>query len=171
MSTPARLRVTHQARNNALVPARFIASAGLLAALAFVIVAVAGCGSQADEFVTKVRAEATEKCNEGNQAACHTIVQALSDTKVAIESTAPIPVETPACNAGQQDACEQMAVLHSELSAWCSIGNAQACAAVNTGPWPTKWDEPALVDAAKMSCLAGRFKTDSSTCRALEMLD
>ena len=61
------------------------------AALAFMIVAVAGCGSQADEFVTKVRAEATEKCNEGNQAACHTIVQALSDTKVAIESTAPIP--------------------------------------------------------------------------------
>jgi hypothetical protein len=139
-------------------------------ALAFVIFAATGCGSQAQDFVTKIRAEATEKCNEGNQAACHTIVQALSDTKVAIESTAPIEIQTPACNAGNRAACEQMAVLHSELSAWCSIGNGQACAAVNTGPWPTKWDEPALVDAAKMACLAGQFKEDSSTCQALQMM-
>ena len=138
--------------------------------LAVVLSVASGCGSQSQTFVTKIRAEATEKCNEGNQAACHTIVQALSDTKVAIESTAPIALETPACNAGRQDACQQMAVLHGELSTWCTMGNGQACAAVNTGPWPTKWDEPALIDAAKMSCLSGQLKPDSSTCQALEMM-
>jgi hypothetical protein len=139
-------------------------------ALAVVLFVASGCGSQSQTFVTKIRAEATEKCNEGNQAACHTIVQALSDTKVAIESTAPIGIETPACNAGRQDACQQMAVLHGELSTWCTMGNGQACAAVNTGPWPTKWDEPALIDAAKMSCLSGQLKPESSTCQALEMM-
>jgi hypothetical protein len=138
--------------------------------LVIMLFAVSGCSSQSQDFVTKIRAEATEKCNEGNQAACHTIVQALSDTKVAIESTAPIAMETTACNAGKQDACMQMAVLHGELSTWCTMGNGQACAAVNTGPWPTKWDEPALIDAAKMSCLAGQFKPDSSTCQALQMM-
>jgi len=140
-------------------------------ALAIVLATVSGCSSQAQDFVTKIRAEATEKCNEGNQAACHTIVQPLSETKVAIESTAPIEFQTPACNTGNQQACQQMAVLHGELSTWCSIGNTQACAAVNTGPWPQKWDEPALIDAAKMSCLAGKFKTDSSTCQALQMME
>jgi hypothetical protein len=139
-------------------------------ALAVVLFVASGCGSQSQTFVTKIRAEATEKCNEGNQAACHTIVQALSDTKVAIESTAPIGIETPACNAGRQDACQQMAVLHGELSTWCTMGNGQACAAVNTGPWPAKWDEPALIDAAKMSCLSGQLKAESSTCQALEMM-
>ena len=104
------------------MPAKFSVSAGLLA-LAIVVVAASGCSSQAEDFVTKIRAESTEKCNQGNQAACHTIVQALSDTKVAIESTAPIETQTPACNAGKQDACQQMAVLHGELSAWCSTGN------------------------------------------------
>jgi hypothetical protein len=138
--------------------------------LAIALFVASGCSSQSQDFVTKIRAEATEKCNEGNQAACHTIVQSLSDTKVAIESTAPIALETPACNAGRQDACMQMAVLHGELSTWCTMGNGQACAAVNTGPWPTKWDEPALIDAAKMSCLAGQFKSDSSTCQALQMM-
>jgi hypothetical protein len=151
-------------RINPRISARFFV-------LTVVLVTVAGCGSQAQDFVTKIRAESTEKCNEGNQAACHTIVQALSDTKVAIESTAPIEIQTPACNAGNQDACQQMAVLHGELSAWCSNGNNQACGAVNTGPWPQKWDEPALIDAAKMSCLAGKFKTDSSTCQALQMME
>jgi hypothetical protein len=164
------LRATHRAGNNALVPATSRTHLSFFA-LATVLVTVAGCGSQAQEFVTKIRAESTEKCNEGNQAACHTIVQALSDTKVAIESTAPIEIQTPACNAGSEAACEQMAVLHGELSAWCSIGNSQACAAVNTGPWPSKWDEPSLIDAAKMSCLAGKFKTESSTCQALQMME
>lgn len=152
-----------------LVPAKFRASAGFTA-LAVMIVVASGCSSQAQDFVTKIRAESVEKCNEGNQAACHTVVQALGDTKIAIESTAPIETQTPACNAGKQDACEQMAVLHGELSAWCSTGNAQACSAVNTGPWPAKWDEPALIDAAKLSCLSGQFKADSSTCQALQML-
>jgi hypothetical protein len=165
-----RLRETHRARNNAVVFAAFRASSvatGFIFALAIV---AAGCTSQSHDFVTKISAEATEKCNEGNQAACHTIVQALGDTKVAIDSTAPIEIQTPACNAGKQDACEQMAVLHSELSSWCSMGNNQACTAVNVGPWPAKWDEPALIDAAKLSCLAGKFKADSSTCQALQMM-
>jgi hypothetical protein len=151
------------------VPAKYSASARVIA-LALIVVVASGCGSQAQDFVTKIRTESVEKCNEGNQAACHTVVQALSDTKVAIESTAPLELQTPACNAGKQDACEQLAVLHGELSAWCATGNPQACTAVNVGPWPTKWDEPALIDAAKLSCLSGQFKADSSTCQALQML-
>jgi hypothetical protein len=151
------------------VPAKFRAPAGLLA-LAIVLVAVSGCTLPATEFVDKIRADSTEKCNQGNQAACHTIVQQVSDTKVLIESTFPIDAETPECNAGKQDACQQLAVLHGELSSWCSMGNNQACGAVNAGKWPTKWDEPALVDAAKLSCLSGHFKPESRTCQALEMM-
>ena len=172
-----RLRKTHRPRNNAHVPgkSRAYAAASVRAiagplALAVVLVAASGCTPQAQKFVDKIRAESTEKCNEGNQAACHTIVQALSDTKVAIESTAPLETQTPACNAGKQDACQQLAVLHGELSSWCSTGNGHACAAVNTGPWPAKWDEPALIDAAKLACLSGHFKPDSSTCQALQMM-
>ena len=139
---------------------------------AFLVLAIvaAGCTAPAQEFVDKVRAQSTEKCNEGNQAACHTIVQRVSDTKVLIENTAPIEILTPACNAGKQLACQEMAVMHGELSTWCSMGNGQACAAVNVGPWPSKWDEPALIDAAKLSCLSGQFKAESHTCQALQMM-
>ena len=150
--------------------ATFRASSVATACVFALAVVATGCGSQSQDFVSKIRTESTEKCNEGNQAACHTIVQALGDTKVAIDSTAPIEFQTPACNAGKQDACEQMAVLHSELSSWCSMGNTQACTAVNVGPWPKNWDEPALIDAAKLSCLSGQFKADSSTCQALQMM-
>ncbi len=129
------------------------AIAGLLTFAAALVVA-SGCASRAQKFVDKIRAESTEQCSAGNQAACHTIVQVLPDGKVAIESTALVETQTPACNAGNQDACQQLAVLQGELSSWCSMGNGQACAAVNTGPWPAKWDEPALIDAAKLSCLA-----------------
>ena len=169
MSSLARLRETHIARNNAHVLVRSRTHAAFFA-LAVSIFIASGCSSQAEDFVTKIRAEATEKCNEGNQAACRTIVQQVSDTKVAIESTAPIELQTPACIAGNQGACEQMAVLHGELSTWCSMGNNPACAAVNTGPWPPKWDEPALIDAAKLSCLGGKFKLESNTCQALQMM-
>jgi len=148
------------------VPGKFRAFNGLIA-LAIVLALVSGCSSQAQDFVTKIRDESVEKCNEGNYAACHTIVQAVSDTKVLIESTEPLEVQTPACNAGKQDACQQLAVLHTELSGWCATGNPQACAAVNIGPWPSKWDEPALIDAAKVSCLKGKFKANSNTCQAL----
>jgi hypothetical protein len=120
--------------------------------------------------VDKIRADADEKCHQGNQPACHTIVQALNDTKVAIESTSPLETQTPACIAGKRDACQQVAVMHAELSAWCSMDNAQACAAVSTGPWPKTWDEPALIDAAKLSCLSGQFKSESNTCQALQMM-
>lgn len=118
----------------------------------------------------KIRADADQKCQQGNQPACHTIVQALNDTKVAIETTSPLETQTPACIAGKQDACQQVAVMHAELSSWCSMNNAQACAAVNTGPWPKTWDEPALIDAAKLSCLSGQFKSESNTCQALQMM-
>jgi hypothetical protein len=138
--------------------------------LAIMLVAVSGCTAPATEFVNKVRADATEKCNQGNQVACHTIVQQVSDTKVLMENTSAIEFETPACNAGKQDVCQQLAVLHSELSAWCSMGNNEACGAVNIGPWPAKWDEPALIDAAKLSCLSGQLKPDSHTCQALQMM-
>jgi hypothetical protein len=139
-------------------------------ALTIMLVAASGCTEPATEFVNKIRADSTEKCNQGNQVACHTIVQQVSDTKVLIESTFAIDADTPDCNAGKQDACQQLAVLHGELSSWCAMGNNQACGAVNTGKWPTKWDEPALVDAAKLSCLSGHFKPESRTCQALEMM-
>lgn len=140
------------------------------AVLLFLAVVTAGCTSQATKFADKMQAEATDKCNEGNWAACNTIVQQISDNKVIIENTTPIATQTPACIAGKQDACQQMAVLHSELSAWCQMGNNRACGVVNIGPWPTKWDEPALIDAAKLSCLSGQFKPDSHTCQALQMM-
>jgi hypothetical protein len=152
------------------VPAQSITRA-LLFAIATAITAASGCSSPAQDFVTKIREQATQKCQEGNQPACHTIVQQVSETKVAIESTSPIETQTPACNAGKQDACQQLAVLHAELSAWCTMDNGEACAAVNVGPWPKKWDEPALIDAAKLSCLSGQFKPDSNTCQALQMME
>ena len=96
--------------------ARICAALGFVA-LAIVLVAASGCTEPATEFVNKIRADSTEKCNQGNQVACHTIVQQISDTKVLIESSLPIDAETPECNAGKQDACQQLAVLHGELSA------------------------------------------------------
>lgn len=161
--------MTHRARNNALVLDRYRTFTRLFA-LAIMLVGAIGCTDPATEFVDKIQAEATQKCNEGNQAACHTIVQQVSDTRVLMESTIPIETETPKCMAGQQDSCQQLAVLHSELSSWCTMGNTQACGAVSSGPWPTRWDEPALIDAAKFSCLSGKFKPDSHTCQALEMM-
>jgi hypothetical protein len=158
-----------RAETRADAAARICAAFGFFA-LAIMLVAASGCTLPATEFVDKIRADSTEKCNQGNQVACHTIVQQVSDTKVLIESSLPIDAETPDCNAGKQDACQRLAVLHGELSAWCATGNNQACGAVNTGKWPTKWDEPALVDAAKLSCLSGHFKPESHTCQALEMM-
>jgi hypothetical protein len=141
-----------------------------LVAVAITASIAGGCADPAKAFVDKIRADANEKCQQGNQPACHTIVQALNDTKVAIESTSPLETQTPACIAGKQDACQQVAVLHAELSSWCSMDNAQACAAVDVGPWPKKWDEPALLDAAKVSCQNGQFKSESNTCQALQMM-
>ncbi len=164
------MRETLRARNNALVRATLGASSVATACVFALAIFAAGCSSESQDFATKFRTESIEKCNEGNQLACHTVVQELSDTKVAIDSTAPIEFLTPECNAGKQDACEQMAVLHSELSSWCAMGNNQACTAINVGPWPTKWDEPALIDAAKLSCLSGKLKANSATCQALQMM-
>jgi hypothetical protein len=157
------LRSTRAARKNADVRK----SAAFLLLLAIV---TAGCTAPATEFADKMQGEATDRCNQGNEAACHTIVQQVGETKVIIEDTGPIEKGTPACIAGQQQACQQMAVLHSELSSWCQMGNNRACGAVNAGPWPPKWDEPALIDGAKLSCLSGQFKPESHTCQALEMM-
>ena len=134
------------------------------------LVIASGCAAPATEFVNKIRADSTEKCDQGNQIACDTIVQQVSDTKVLIETTLPIEAQTPQCDRGDQDACQQLAVLQGELSSWCAMGNNKACGAINTSKWPAKWDEPALIDAAKLSCLSGHFKPNSHTCQALEML-
>jgi hypothetical protein len=128
----------------------------------------AGCSPPAEVIVNKIRSEADVKCQEGNQPACDTVVQTLSSTKVAIESTSSIATLTPECNSGKHESCEQLAVLHAELMSWCSMGNARACAAVKVGTWPAKWDEPALIDAAKLSCLSGQLKQNSNTCQALD---
>ena len=158
---PDRFRTLHDPRTRAI---------SALVAIALAACIAIACSPPAKAFVDKIRAESNEKCQQGNQPACHTIVQALNDTKVAIESTSPLETQTPACIAGKQNACQQVAVLHAELSAWCSMDNEQACAAVNVGPWPKKWDEPALLDAAKVSCQNGQFKSESNTCQALQMM-
>jgi hypothetical protein len=123
--------------------------------------------SPGEAAVDKLRALADEKCHQGNQPACETIVQ-LVGNKVAIESVGDIPTLTPGCNAGHQDNCQTLGVLHAELSQWCGANNARACATVNVGPWPPNLDVPAAVDSAKLACLAGKFKPDSQTCRALD---
>jgi hypothetical protein len=122
--------------------------------------------SQGEQAVDKLRALADAKCHEGNQAACDTIIQIVGD-RVAIESVGGIDVLTHSCNAGKQEVCQQLGVLHAELSDWCSTGNARACATVNVGPWPKKLDIPASVDSAKLACQGGQLKPDSQTCRAL----
>jgi hypothetical protein len=167
------------AGNNADVPQLFARAARKIAPstwnlialsggamIAFCVV-LAGCSAPAKDFVDKVTVQADGQCRQGNQAACHTIVQQLTETKVGIESTGTLDITTAACNSGNLDACEQAAVLHVELSGWCSAGNAKACAAVSAGPWPKKMDEPALIDAAKLNCLSGHFKESSNTCQAL----
>jgi hypothetical protein len=123
--------------------------------------------SSGEAAVDNLRALADEKCHQGNQPACDTIVQIVGN-KVAIESVGDIPALTPSCNAGHQDSCQTLGVLHAELSQWCSANNARACATVNVGPWPPKLDVPAAVDSAKLACLGGQLKPDSQTCRALE---
>ena len=142
-----------------------------LAAFAIAIgINLCGCSDPSEAIVDKFRAKADELCNQGNHVACGTVVQPLSSTKVAFESTASIALLTPECNAGKHESCEQLAVLHAELMSWCAEENSRACAAVKIGPWPGKWDEPALIDAAKLSCLNGQFKQDSNTCQALDYL-
>lgn len=123
--------------------------------------------SQGEQAVDKLRALADAKCHEGNQAACDTVIQVVGD-KVAIESVGDIETLTPSCNAGHRESCQQLGVLHAELSDWCSANNARACATVNVGPWPKNLDVPASVDSAKLACQGGQLKSDSQTCRALE---
>lgn len=170
----AELARTVEAINNAHVqsPLRAIALRRLVAAAGFSLALAAlaaGCASPSKTVVDKVNADASQMCQQGNQAACHTIVQELGDTKVGITSTGALAAQTADCNRGNQQSCQHVAVMHIQLSSWCSKGNARACAAVNAGPWPQHWDEPALMDAATMSCLSGQFKPDSATCQALGM--
>src|SRR5208282_3295198 len=63
VSTPARLREAHRARNNAHVSAKSREYAASII-LAILLVAAAGCTPPAQKFVDKIRAEATEKCNQ-----------------------------------------------------------------------------------------------------------
>jgi hypothetical protein len=141
----------------------------LVAAVGVTLAALTRCSieSQGEAAVEKLRALADQKCHEGNQPACDTIIQIVG-TKVAIESVGDIPTLTPSCNAGHQDSCQTLGVLHAELSQWCRANNARACATVSVGPWPPNLDVPAAVDSAKIACLAGQLKPDSQTCLALD---
>ena len=95
-------------------------------------------------------------------------MQVLGPSKIGFESTITVDGLAQSCKAHQQDACEQLAAMHAELSSWCSSGNTRACAEVQSDVWPKGWDEPALLDAARVSCMNGKFKKDSNTCRALD---
>jgi hypothetical protein len=125
------------------------------------------CTPPSQKFVESVRQQANEQCAKGNQPACDTVVQALDNNRVGIQTTGMIPFLTPKCESGDQDACQQAAVMHVQLSSWCMAGNDRACLSVKRGPWPKTWDEASLIDKAKLSCLSGHFKEDSTTCQAL----
>src|SRR5260370_22840727 len=138
---------TARAGNNAHVPGRFRShrggGAGAIAASVMVAILAciaAGCGNPAKAVGDKIRADADTKCQQGNQPACPTVVQALNDTKGAIETTSTLETQTPAWIAGRQDACQQAAALQAEISAWCSMYTAQARPVENAARWTLKSD-------------------------------
>jgi hypothetical protein len=128
------------------------------------------CTSPAEDVAQKIQTKADETCKAGNEAACHTIIQVIGPTKVAFESTLSVDELRQDCTDGKHIACEQLAVKHAELSSWCSTGNTRACAEVDADAWPHGWDEPALLDAARLGCIKGKFQKDSDTCQALSTL-
>jgi len=142
----------------------------LLLCVVTLIPALSACTTPAEDAAQKIQTKADETCKAGNEAACHTIVQVLGPTKVAFESTLSVDELREDCTSGKHTACEQLAVKHAELSSWCSTGNTRACAEVEADAWPHGWDEPALLDAARLGCLQGKFQKDSDTCQALSTL-
>ncbi len=128
------------------------------------------CTSPAEDVAQKIQTKADETCKAGNEAACHTIIQVIGPTKVAFESTLSVDALREDCTSGKKLACEQLAVKHAELSSWCSTGNTRACAEVDADAWPHGWDEPALLDAARLGCIQGKFQKNSDTCQALSTL-
>jgi hypothetical protein len=129
---------------------------------------LAACTSPAEKTAQNINNKAEEICKAGNQAACNTIVQVLGSERIGIESTSTVDTLAKDCKAGNETECQQLAAIHAELSAWCSTGNTRACAEVQSDVWPKNWDEPALLDAARVKCLNGKFKKDSPTCHALD---
>ncbi len=134
------------------------------------IPALFACTTPAEDVAQKIQTKADETCKAGNEAACHTIIQVLGPTKVAFESTLSVDELREDCTSGKHIACEQLAVKHAELSSWCSTGNSRACAEVEADAWPHGWDEPALLDAARLGCIQGKFQKNSDTCQALSTL-
>jgi hypothetical protein len=157
-------------RKNARVANSRITRAALATGLLLLALSVGGCTTPAQQTADKIGTRADEVCKEGNKAACHTIVQVIGPSKIAIESTLTVDGLADGCKNGKHGACEQLAVMHAELSSWCSSGNTRACAEVASAAWPHGWDEPALIDAARVSCMKGTYKKDSNTCRALDEL-
>jgi hypothetical protein len=151
--------------------AKFVVGRLALLLYSFTLVTMAvGCTTPAQDVAQKIETKADETCKQGNDAACHTIVQVLGPTKVAFESTLTVDELRQDCTDGKRIACEQLAVKHAELSSWCSTGNTRACAEVQADAWPHGWDEPALLDAARLGCLQGKFQKNSDTCQALSTL-
>lgn len=130
----------------------------------------ASCSTPAEDVVDKLRDSSDQYCKQGNDAACHTIVQVLGDTKIGIQSTAAIDEIAADCHDGKADECQQLAVMHVQLSHWCNSGNTRACEELSSNSWPKDWDEPALIDAARMGCIKGTFDAKSNTCQALGSL-
>jgi len=97
-------------------------------------------------------------------------VQVLGDTKIGIQSTEGIDTLAAECHDGKVDECQQLAVMHVQLSHWCNSGNTRACEELNGNKWPSDWDEPALIDAARISCINGKLDAKSNTCEALQSL-
>ena len=158
------------ARKNARVAKLCVIRFALLLC-SFVLISIAvGCTSPAQDVAQKIETKADETCKAGNEAACHTIVQVLGPTKVAFESTLLVDQLRQDCTDGKHIACEQLAVKHAELSSWCSTGNTRACAEVDADAWPHGWDEPALLDEARVGCIQGKFQKNSDTCQALSTL-
>jgi len=141
----------------------FVAALGLLV-FSF---AIAACPSPAEKVEQNINTKADESCKSGNEAACHTIIQVMGPSHIAIESTLALDATADQCKQKNQDACEQLAAMHAELSSWCSSGNTRACAELQSDKWPKDWDEAALLDAARIKCVSGELKKVSPTCKAL----
>ncbi len=129
--------------------------------------ALAACPSPAQKVEQNINTKADESCKSGNEAACHTIIQVMGPSHVAIESTLALDSTSDQCKQKNPDACEQLAAMHAELSSWCSSGNTRACAELQSDKWPKDWDEAALLDAARIKCVSGKLKKISPTCNAL----
>jgi len=154
-------------RKNARVANSWAHSSIAISGLLVFSLALGACTSPAQKVEENITTKAEERCAEGNQAACHTIIQVKGASHVAIETTLALDTTADQCKQKNQDACEQLAAMHAELSSWCSSGNTRACAELQSDKWPKDWDEAALLDAARIKCVSGKLTKISPTCKAL----